>query len=111
MKKLSILILFPFLIYGCNKASTESGTPKCVEDKIKDFSTTSICKDVKVDEYRFQGKTVYLYDSEMCGADMASEIIDSDCITMGYLGGIIGNTKINGEEFSNAKFIKTIWKK
>lgn len=111
MKKLSVLILFAFIMYGCNKAGTESVTPKCVEDKIKNFNTPSICKDVKVDEYRFQGQTVYLFDSEICGADMASEVINSECITMGYLGGIIGNTKINGEEFSNATFIKTIWKK
>jgi len=42
---------------------------------------------------------------------MTSEVADSDCNSLGLLGGIAGNTIINGEEFSNAKFIKTTWEK
>jgi len=42
---------------------------------------------------------------------MTAEVMSSDCVSLGFLGGFIGNTKINGEEFSSATFIKTIWQK
>jgi hypothetical protein len=40
---------------------------------------------------------------------MTSEVYDSNCNSLGFLGGIAGNAKINGEEFSNATLVKTIW--
>ncbi len=40
---------------------------------------------------------------------MASEVIDSDCNSLGFLGGISGNTEINGEDFSNAIIQSTTW--
>lgn len=46
-----------------------------------------------------------------CGADMTSEVIDSECNRLGFLDGESGITKINGEEFSHATFVKIIWKK
>ena len=110
MKILSIL-LFATVIISCNKLDIEKGTPKCVENKIKNFNKSSTCDNAKVEEYTFQGKTVYTFDSGNCGADMTTEVISSDCNSIGYLGGIAGNTKINGEEFSNATYIKTTWKK
>ena len=45
------------------------------------------------------------------GGDMSTEVIDSDCKTIGFLGGFSGVTKINGAEFSNVKFVKTVWEK
>ncbi len=111
MKKLSIVLLIASIIISCNKLDIENGTPKCVELKIKDLNKFSTCNDAKVDEYTFQGNTVYTLDPGNCGADMATEVINSDCISLGYLGGIDGNSKINGEEFSTATFIKTIWEK
>jgi hypothetical protein len=110
MKKLSILLLLASVIFSCNKP--EKGTPKCVRDKIKTFDKSSTtCNDANVKEYKFQGGTVYAFDPGTCGADMTTEIINSDCNTLGHLGGITGNTKINGEEFSNAMFVKVTWKK
>jgi len=111
MKKLSILLLVAFVIISCNKLDIEKGTPKCVENKINDYNKSSTCNTAKVEEYTFQGNTVYTFDPGNCGADMTTEVINSDCNSIGYLGGIDGNTKINGEEFSKAKFIKTTWKK
>lgn len=96
---------------SCNKPDIEKGTPKSVEKKIKDFDKTSICDNAKVDKFGFQGKIVYVFDPGTCGADMTSEVCDADCNNLGYLGGFVGNTKINGEEFSHAIFYKTIWQK
>ncbi len=111
MKILSILLLSSSLFFSCNKLDIEKGTPKCVENKIKDFNKKSTCSNARVEEYVFEGNTVYLVDPGNCGADMAAEVISSDCKSLGYLGGIAGNTKINGIEFSTATFVKTTWSK
>lgn len=52
---------------------------------------------------------VYVYDPGTCGADQTSEVTNTKCETLGYLGGITGNNKINGEDFSSATFKKTVW--
>ena len=96
---------------GCYKNGIEKDTPQCVAKKIIDFSKESCDEGANVKQYTFQGISVFVFDHGTCGADFTSEVIDSDCNRLGYLGGIIGNTKINGEDFSNAVFIKTTWKK
>lgn len=109
-----ILLLLPLLIscVCCGKQKVEKGTPDCVKSKIKTFEQESSCdKGVNVKEYRFQDETVYVFDPGSCGADMTSEVIDENCKTLGYLGGFAGNTKINGEEFSNAVFVSLTWEK
>jgi hypothetical protein len=42
---------------------------------------------------------------------MASEVLNQDCESIGYLGGLIGNQIINGENFSSAHFEETVWTK
>jgi len=111
MKKSALCLTFAImLLLGC-KLDIEPGTPGCVEKKIKKFNRQEACGSAKVTEYWFQNKTVFVFDPGLCGADMTSEVIDADCNTMGYLGGFAGNTKINGEEFSHAVFIKPSQKK
>lgn len=95
----------------CKKTSLGKGTPKCIEAKIKDFDKSSNCNTANVKEYNFQNKIVYAFDPGICGADMTTEVLSSDCSTLGYLGGFAGNTKINGEDFSNATLAKTLWEK
>ncbi len=110
MKKLVILFLILVsIISACNKRNND--TPKCVKNKINDFDKSSTCGDAKVKEYVFQGNPVYAFEPGTCGADMTTEVISSNCNSLGHLGGISGNTKINGEEFSTARYIKTTWKK
>ena len=114
-KTFTLLTFFVGLILicgGCDKLDIEEGTPKCVENRIDDFNKSGMCcNDGSVNQYTFQGKIVYTFDPGTCGADMQSEVIDENCKTLGYLGGILGNTYINGEHFSNATFVKRIWKK
>jgi hypothetical protein len=87
-------------------------TTNCIEAKINSFNKDPfICADARVDEYSFQGKTVYVFYIGTCAIDGVSGVIDSDCIGLGRLGGLTGNTIINGEEFSNAAFIRNIWTK
>jgi hypothetical protein len=112
MKRIIFIIIIAIIaITGCNKLDIAKGTPKCIENKIKDFDKTSCDNGANVKEYTFQNKTVYVFDPGTCGADMTSEVIDSDCNSMGFFGGIAGNTIINGQDFSNASYVKTTWEK
>lgn len=106
--KLSYLVLMSFFIISCNKMED---IPDCIQERIEDFETNSICDDgSSVKEYKFQGEIVYLFENGNCGADLASRVFDSECNELGWIGGISGNTEINGEEFSNASYRKTVWK-
>ncbi len=96
---------------NCKNPDTKKVIPKCVVTKIDEFKKSSTCDNAKVEEYLFQGKTVYTFNPGTCGADMATEVIDAKCNKLGHLGGFVGNTKIKDEDFSNAKFVKTTWKK
>jgi hypothetical protein len=100
-----ILAFCLFIFSACKKDRN-----RCVDSKIDDFKKTAPCSSgAKVDEYKFQGNTAYVFEPGNCGADMTSEVLNDKCETIGFLGGISGNTKINGEDFSNAKFQKTLW--
>lgn len=107
-----IIILISICFIGCQKLNIEKGTPECIEKLINIFDTEQSCDNgVNVKKYTFQGKTVYVFDPGTCGADMTSEVIDFDCNSIGFLGGISGNIEINGENFSNAIFESTVWEK
>jgi len=109
-----LLVLFGLIITtitSCEKLDIAEGTPTCIVNKIKDFNKHSACDNPKVEQYSFQQKYVYVFHPGTCGGDLTTEVSDSDCNVIGTLGGLSGNTKINGEEFSNATFIKLIWRK
>jgi len=106
MKQTFLLLLLP-LLAGCTR-----DIPGCIHARINEFKKQQACaQGASVKKYVFQGKDAYVFDPGTCGADLASEVTDSDCNTLGYLGGISGNTKINGEEFSRARFKETIWQR
>ena len=112
MKK---VIAFTFVIMlalsGCVKMDLPRASSDCLKEKIREFAKADRCADAKVDQYQFQAQTVYVFDGGTCAMDYASEVVNSDCRSMGYLGGLAGNRTINGENFDNAKFEKTVWKK
>ena len=96
---------------GCNKAEKERHNSDCLEAEINRYRIMSYCADAKVDQYSFQGETVYVFEPGTCGADMSAPVMDSKCNVIGHLGGFSGNGQIKGENFSNATFIKTVWTK
>ena len=109
---LFILILTAINITSCNKPKIEENTPKCIENLIVNFDKEQTCKEgVNVKKYTFQEKIVYVFNPGECGADMTSEVYDSECNSLGFLGGLSGNTEINGEEFSSSTYISTVWEK
>ncbi|MHB1278560.1 MAG: DUF6970 domain-containing protein [Bacteroidia bacterium] len=96
---------------SCEKIEVAGGTPKCIEKEIREFNQNSSCDDASVGEYWFQNETVFTFEPGTCGADMQTIVFDSKCNRLGALGGIQGNTKINGEDFSNAEFVRVVWEK
>lgn len=95
-----------------NKISNSCIPDFCLTNKIETFSqSTQICDtSASVKEYHFQQQNVYLFDEGPCIGDYTITVLNGDCDTLGYLGGIIGNTQINGVEFyPNATFNNTIW--
>ena len=105
----SFLLIFAFT--QCKKAKVGEGMPVAIQIAIEKFDKENSCNSAKVDEYKFQSQKVYVFDPGICGADMTSRVADKNNKTLGYLGGLAGNTKINGEDFSNANYIRTLWKK
>lgn len=79
------------------------------QTKIIAFDSNSCENGAKVDQYVFQGQTVFVFILGFCGADLPVEVVDRNCNHGGTLGGLGGNTKVNGEDFSNAKYVQTIW--
>ncbi len=109
MKKVVLLYGFFLMLafLGCKK---ESQTPGCISSKIEEFKQTTSCNiGSSVKEYKFQSKRVFVFDPGTCGADLTSQVFDENCNSLGYLGGIAGNSKINGEDFNQAKFVRIVW--
>lgn len=102
------LYLILSLLISCKK--DKETTPECIQSRTIAFSNNGSCEHgANVKQYTFQGKSVFTFEMGNCGADLAVTVLDANCSTLGYLGGREGVTKINGEEFSSATYVRTIW--
>ena len=108
MKFFFLLLAGLLFLSGCRKQAELS---ECIQSKIESFSNHSCQYGAEVKEYIFQGQTAYVFQMGYCGADLTAEVVDRNCNYLGDLGGIIGNTKINGEDFSTAIYVRTIWQR
>jgi hypothetical protein len=111
MKTIRLLIfVIPLFLTACEKI--DSDTPDCIKNLIKHHDGLGLCQTgAFLNLYTFQGQNVYVFDPGQCGADMAATVYSANCEKLGILGGIAGNTKINGVEFGQvAVKIKTLWK-
>ena len=104
MKHVITVVVVLLITSSCKK-----NTPQCITSDTSDFKKSCCSSGASVKEYDFQGNQVYVFDPGTCGADQTSEVKNDKCGSLGFLGGITGNTKINGEDFSNAKYRKTVW--
>ena len=109
MKTKTHAVVLLICLAGCDKQDDNRTASNCLDGTIRIFDQQATCTDPDVKEYLFQNKTVYVFNPGNCGADMHAEVIDINCKTLGYLGGITGNTKINREEFDHAVFVRTVW--
>jgi hypothetical protein len=111
MKKISGFIFLAssllLLAFQCGKG--DDLVASCIHDKIATFSTEACPSGATVKSYIFQSNTVYVFDFGPCGADMALPVLNNNCDTLGFLGGISGNTMINNQEFSTAEYVGLVW--
>lgn len=109
MKLIILFVVGVYIFMGCQKDNTHQGVPGCINAEIDTFKNHSCANGANVKQYTFIGKTVFVFDPGGCGADLSADVEDEACMSLGYLGGFNGNTKIQGVEFSTAVYIRTIW--
>ncbi len=110
--KISFLVLLILVgsIVSCEDTGPINNVSKCIDSKIE--MNPPDCGELygtSVDEYWFQNELVYVFDYSLCCCDFQSPLLSSSCDTLGYLGGLVGNSIINGEGFENAEFLRTVW--
>jgi len=110
-KIIMLLFCFSTIFLSCDEADDEPGLPSCLKDELDDFDNQFTCDDARVEQYMFQGKTVYLFETGTCISDGGSPVYSAGCNLLGVLGTIAGNITINGDDFRNAVFVRTIWEK
>jgi hypothetical protein len=104
---LSFYLAFVFFLGACRKS--ECPIPNCIKVEIKRLKDSSCEHGAYVKEYEFQGATVYVSSIGFCARDGGAPVVNENCVQIGMLGGITGNTKVNGEEFSHAVLRRTLW--
>ncbi|HPH82259.1 MAG TPA: hypothetical protein PL185_06780 [Flavobacteriales bacterium] len=110
MKRIFVSLSICFLLASCNKNEVIIGPPECLNDQITEFIKGACPYGNYVDKYKFQNEIVYVLTPGSCGADMQTLVINEECQQLGTLGGITGNTQINGVDFyANAQYIEGIW--
>jgi len=110
MKKTAILLCCSFIWIACSKDG-HTGLPYCINRAIRQLQQNNNCRPGGsfVKEYSFQQQTVYEVTDCDETADGTRTIISGHCEVLGYLGGIAGNGRINGESFDKAVYIRTVW--
>ncbi len=110
MKKALIFsFLVGFLFVGCKKEN-EAAVPTCIQERLQAFDLNEACgSGASVERHLFQGNPVYLFNPGGCTVDSV-EVRSEDCGLMGYLGGTLGNSDINGVDFYlNANYDAIVW--
>ena len=110
MKKILIIFLLPF-IFSCEKDCV-SDLPSCVENWIDSVKNDeALNAPVEVNEYRYQGKKVYLLTADCC--DQYNKLYDADCnYICSPTGGIAGQGDGKCTDFlQKAEHIRLVWKK
>ncbi len=109
MMRLLILVCMIHLIVSCS--STEQETSDCIEEKVTSFKTSqSDCIGASIISYLYSDQQVYAFSDGQCISDGGTQIWDSDCNSVCFLGGIAGFTDCNGEDFYElAEELMIIW--
>jgi hypothetical protein len=109
MKFIILLLALPVMNETCNK--NKSQIPSCIKEKIEQIKKEQKWNPpAEINEYKFQGKRVYLITSNCC--DQYNSLLDGDCnFICAPSGGITGKGDGKCSEFANtAKHIKLVWK-
>lgn len=112
MKFHLIITILGISIFGqqCSKTTTAS-VPLCIEQKITDIKKQAKWNPpATVNEYMYNGKTVYLFSSDCC--DQYNMVYDSQCnYVCAPSGGITGKGDSKCPDFNAAaKLVRLVWK-
>ena len=110
-RAITVLALFPIsLLIGCQDLDLPEGTPYCIEKRIRKFNRNEACDaGASVVRYDFQGRTIYIFNPGICGADLSSAVVDRECNNVCSLGGLAGNVICDGDTISEAINEEVIW--
>lgn len=98
------------LAQTCGKKAQNS-LPSCVQDRIEAIKKEPRWNPpARVTEYRYEGRTVYLFSSNCC--DQYNELWDSECkYICAPSGGFTGKGDQKCTEFEEkAELVKVVWK-
>ena len=96
---------------GCKKKNGNAvAIPACIQLKIDSIKNEPKWNPpAEVNEYTYNGKTVYLFSSNCC--DQYNILVDENCH---YLcapsGGITGSGDRKCTDFNNATHVRLVWK-
>lgn len=107
-KILSTLCASALLFVSCSKFDFQKDTPSCIKKEIRQLSRNKCGDYARATEYEFQGEIVFVLSAGNC-PDGGSNVFNRQCDVLGLLGGVGGNTIINGEEFSSARLLRVLW--
>lgn len=111
MKRYLVIGALLFGAIACTKEK-ENAVSECIQERLKIFDEFESCENAMVLRYKFQNMDVYTFDRGDCSYVDSVEVYDEDCNLMGYLGGYLNNTSINGANFyGSADLQSTIWTK
>ena len=91
--------------------SCSEGEPPCIAERIDNFKNNqSDCREATIAKYEFMGSEVYTFTDGQCISDDGTNIIDSECNSVCFLGGIAGFTLCQDKDFyQEAIFIEELF--
>ena len=105
---IALLALSALVFVGCSK--DDPLIPECVQEKMVVFERTQVCGDsATVNEFSYLNQRVFVLNPGICFSELGSEVINGECATLGYLGGLASNDTISGDDFIHAELVRTIW--
>lgn len=109
MKYLLLLGLLPLI--SASDCSKKNSVPACVQKIIDEAQKSPLDVPVQVDEYKYNGKKVYLFTAPCC--DQFNMLYDEQCVPIcAASGGITGKGDGKCPDFSvTATHVKLLWKK
>ncbi len=111
MKVLLLSALLSIAAPKCSKQFSPTGLPDCIQQKINSIKGQPRWNPpAQVDEYLYNGKTVYLFSADCC--DQYSVAYDMQCNAVcAPAGGLTGKGDRKCLDFfTTAKHVKLVWK-
>ena len=105
------LLFLTLIVTDCRHDSIPTDVPEPIKVKVNVFRKQAfLCSDASVEEFLFQKAKVYGFSEGTCTSEPSSGIFDANGNPLCTLGGLVGATTCNGEPFSKATLLRTIWK-